>query len=74
MQGSACQCGMIVFEPGELDEAGLCLFCAGAGHECGCACVECELYLIELDRSGEPGPALEAALTSVVSSGGSGSR
>ncbi len=65
---------MIVFEPAELDGEGLCLFCAGTGHEWGCACMECEVYLVELDSAGEPGAALEAALRSAGSSDGSGSR
>ena len=70
----ACLCGLIVFEPADLDETALCLICAGSGHESGCACDECSLYFAEVGGGADPADALAAALRSAESLGGSESR
>jgi hypothetical protein len=74
METLSCHCGIVVFEADALDETGLCVVCAGTGHDFGCACVECWVYLERCDLGDDPGTALEAAIRSAGTSAGSGSR
>lgn len=74
MEPMGCHCGIVVFDAAGLDEAGLCVVCAGSGHDFDCACVECWTYRERSDLGDDPGAALEAAIRSVATSAGSGSR
>ena len=74
MEPMYCHCGMVVFEPADLDEVGLCVVCTGSGHDFDCSCVECWVYRERSDLGDDPGAALEAALRSAATSAGSGSR
>ena len=59
-----CSCGLVVIAPHDLDEVGLCVVCAGSGHDWGCACFECAVYIEESDAGAFPTEALERVLTS----------
>lgn len=63
MESDSCHCGVVVFEKGDLDELGLCLLCAGSGHEWTCACLDCSAYREELDAGASPADALAKALS-----------
>ena len=66
METHACTCGLIVVVVDDLDEVGLCVVCAGSGHEGECACLECAVYREGADAGTEPGEALAAALAARV--------
>ena len=70
----SCRCGLVVLASDELDELGICLVCAGSGHEWECACVECGSYREGCDRGIEPTEALAEALRSAAPTAGAGSR
>ncbi len=70
----SCQCGMVVISSDELEELGLCVVCAGSGHEWACACTECWGYFEGSDRGIEPSEALAESLRSAATTAGSGSR
>lgn len=62
MDHDACRCGLVVFDPAELDPWGACIVCAGSGHEWGCACLACSVYVVEVDAGADLGDALTVAL------------
>lgn len=70
----SCPCGLVVLTSADLDELGLCVVCAGSGHEWECACVECGSYRDGSDRGLEPTEALAEALRSAATPGGAESR